>query len=99
MGRTKGELSRLQEEEALLGQNLLSGRVQLDSITKSLRATQDELNQVRPLLHPATGPILKDGPTATPLTDSWQLSAALLTKSQYKHLIHEFRMCEHCYFR
>ena len=49
MGRTKGELSRLQEEEALLGQNLLSGRVQLDSITKSLRATQDELNQVRTL--------------------------------------------------
>uniref|UniRef100_A0A8C4ZFI0 Epidermal growth factor receptor substrate 15-like 1 n=1 Tax=Gadus morhua TaxID=8049 RepID=A0A8C4ZFI0_GADMO len=82
MGRTKGELSRLQEEEALLGQNLLSGRVQLDSITKSLRATQDELNQVRPLLHPATGPILKDGPTATPLTDSWQLSAADSFKSR-----------------
>jgi len=49
MSRTKGELSRLQEEEAQLGQNLLSGRVQLDSITKSLRATQDELSQVQQL--------------------------------------------------
>lgn len=46
MSRTKGELSRLQDEEALLEQNLLSGRVQLDSIVKSLKTTQEEINQV-----------------------------------------------------
>ena len=40
------ELSRLQEEEAQLEQSLLSGRVQLDSIIKSLKTTQDEINQV-----------------------------------------------------
>lgn len=46
MSRTKVELSRLQEEEAQLEQSLLSGRVQLDSIVKSLKTTQDEINQV-----------------------------------------------------
>lgn len=47
MRRTKAELSRLQEEEAQLEQSLLSGRVQLDSIVKSLKTTQEEINQVR----------------------------------------------------
>nr|XP_046264789.1 epidermal growth factor receptor substrate 15-like 1 isoform X2 [Scatophagus argus] len=47
LGHTKVELSRLQEEEAQLEQNLLSGRVQLDSIIKSLKTTQEELNQAR----------------------------------------------------
>ena len=46
MDHTKVELSRLQEEEAQLEQSLLSGRVQLDSIIKSLKSTQDEINQV-----------------------------------------------------
>ncbi|XP_044223817.1 epidermal growth factor receptor substrate 15-like 1 isoform X2 [Thunnus albacares] len=47
LGRTKADLSRLQEEEAQLEQNLLSGRVQLDSIIKSLKTTQEEINQAR----------------------------------------------------
>ncbi|KAJ0012008.1 hypothetical protein NQD34_012983 [Periophthalmus magnuspinnatus] len=46
MSRTRAELSRLQDEEARLEQSLLSGRVQLDSIVKSMKTTQDELNQV-----------------------------------------------------
>lgn len=46
LSRTKMELSRLQEEEAQLEQSLLTGRVQLDSIIKSLKTTQEELNQV-----------------------------------------------------
>lgn len=47
LGRSKMELGQLQEEEAQLEQSLLSGRVQLDSIVKSLKTTQDEINQVR----------------------------------------------------
>uniref|UniRef100_A0A673BPM9 Uncharacterized protein n=1 Tax=Sphaeramia orbicularis TaxID=375764 RepID=A0A673BPM9_9TELE len=47
LSRTKAELSRLQDEEAQLEQNLLSGRVQLDSIMKSLKTTQEEINQAR----------------------------------------------------
>ncbi|XP_041658617.1 epidermal growth factor receptor substrate 15-like 1 isoform X2 [Cheilinus undulatus] len=47
MSRTKMDLSRLQEEEAQLEQSLLTGRVQLDSIIKSLTTTQEELNQAR----------------------------------------------------
>lgn len=47
MGRTKVELTRLSEEETQLEQSLLSGRVQLDSIIKSLKTTQEEINQVR----------------------------------------------------
>ncbi|CAG07182.1 unnamed protein product, partial [Tetraodon nigroviridis] len=45
LGRSKVELSQLQEEEAQLEQSLLSGRVQLDSIIKSLKTTQEEINQ------------------------------------------------------
>ena len=44
--RTKVDLGRLQEEESQLEQSLLAGQVQLDSIIKSLKATQDEINQV-----------------------------------------------------
>ncbi|CAJ1072661.1 epidermal growth factor receptor substrate 15-like 1 isoform X3 [Xyrichtys novacula] len=47
LGRTKIDLSRLQEEEAQLEQSLLTGRVQLDSIIKSLKTTQEEINQAR----------------------------------------------------
>ncbi|XP_039999924.1 epidermal growth factor receptor substrate 15-like 1 isoform X3 [Xiphias gladius] len=47
LSRTKADLSRLQEEEAQLEQSLLSGRVELDSIIKSLKTTQEEINQAR----------------------------------------------------
>uniref|UniRef100_UPI0037E9C62A epidermal growth factor receptor substrate 15-like 1 isoform X2 n=1 Tax=Semicossyphus pulcher TaxID=241346 RepID=UPI0037E9C62A len=47
LSRTKVDLSRLQEEEAQLEQSLLTGRVQLDSIVKSLKTTQEEINQAR----------------------------------------------------
>ncbi|XP_043990917.1 epidermal growth factor receptor substrate 15-like 1 isoform X4 [Gambusia affinis] len=47
LSRTKADLSRLQEEEAQLEQRLVTGRVQLDSIVKSLQTTQDEINQAR----------------------------------------------------
>ncbi|KAM6989219.1 epidermal growth factor receptor substrate 15-like 1 isoform 2-T2 [Tautogolabrus adspersus] len=47
LSRTKMDLSRLQEEEAQLEQSLLTGRVQLDSIIKSLKTTQEEINQAR----------------------------------------------------
>ncbi|XP_029308748.1 epidermal growth factor receptor substrate 15-like 1 isoform X2 [Cottoperca gobio] len=47
LSRTKTDLSRLQDEEVMLEESLLSGRVQLDSITKSLKTTQEEINQAR----------------------------------------------------
>ncbi|XP_034469205.1 epidermal growth factor receptor substrate 15-like 1 isoform X2 [Hippoglossus hippoglossus] len=47
MSRTKADLGRLQDEEAQLEQSLLSGQVQLDSIIKSLKTTQEEINQAR----------------------------------------------------
>lgn len=46
LSRTKANLSRLQEEEAQLEQSLLSARVRLDSIIKSLKTTQEEISQV-----------------------------------------------------
>uniref|UniRef100_A0A8K9V6N5 Epidermal growth factor receptor pathway substrate 15 like 1 n=1 Tax=Oncorhynchus mykiss TaxID=8022 RepID=A0A8K9V6N5_ONCMY len=47
LSRTKSDLNKLQLEETQLEQNLLTGRMQLDSIIKSLKATQDEINQAR----------------------------------------------------
>ncbi|XP_013885891.1 epidermal growth factor receptor substrate 15-like 1 isoform X2 [Austrofundulus limnaeus] len=47
VGRTKLDLSRLQDEESQLEQRLLSGRVQLDSLVKSLKTTQEEITQAR----------------------------------------------------
>uniref|UniRef100_A0A8C7JEX1 Epidermal growth factor receptor substrate 15-like 1 n=1 Tax=Oncorhynchus kisutch TaxID=8019 RepID=A0A8C7JEX1_ONCKI len=47
LSRTKSDLNKLQFEEKQLEQNLLTGRMQLDSIIKSLKATQDEINQAR----------------------------------------------------
>nr|XP_046176947.1 epidermal growth factor receptor substrate 15-like 1 isoform X1 [Oncorhynchus gorbuscha] len=47
LSRTKSDLNKLQLEEKQLEQNLLTGRMQLDSIIKSLKATQDEINQAR----------------------------------------------------
>ncbi|CAB1317054.1 unnamed protein product [Coregonus sp. 'balchen'] len=47
LSRTKSDLNRLQQDENQLEQSLLAGHMQLDSIIKSLKATQDEINQVR----------------------------------------------------
>lgn len=46
LSRTKSELSRLQAEEAQLEQRLLSTRIQLETIVKSLKGTQGEISQV-----------------------------------------------------
>ncbi|XP_019712194.1 epidermal growth factor receptor substrate 15-like 1 [Hippocampus comes] len=47
VGRTKADLGRLQDEEAQLEQSLHSGRLQLDSIVKSLQTTHEEISQAR----------------------------------------------------
>uniref|UniRef100_A0A8C2CL68 Epidermal growth factor receptor pathway substrate 15-like 1a n=1 Tax=Cyprinus carpio TaxID=7962 RepID=A0A8C2CL68_CYPCA len=47
LGRAKADLNRLQQEEAQLEQSLQAGRIQLETIIKSLKATQDEINQAR----------------------------------------------------
>lgn len=47
LGRAKADLNRLQQEEAQLEQSLQAGRIQLETIIKSLKATQDEINQVQ----------------------------------------------------
>uniref|UniRef100_A0A6Q2X7Q7 Epidermal growth factor receptor pathway substrate 15 like 1 n=1 Tax=Esox lucius TaxID=8010 RepID=A0A6Q2X7Q7_ESOLU len=47
LSRTKSDLNRLQQDEAQMEQSLLAGRMQLDSIIKSLKATQEEINQAR----------------------------------------------------
>ncbi|XP_023821222.1 epidermal growth factor receptor substrate 15-like 1 isoform X3 [Oryzias latipes] len=47
LSRTKSELSRLQAEEAQLEQRLLSTRIQLETIVKSLKGTQGEISQAR----------------------------------------------------
>lgn len=46
MSRAKADLGRLQQEESQLEQSLAAGKVQLETIIKSLKATQDEINQV-----------------------------------------------------
>ncbi len=48
LGRAKADLNCLQHEEAQLEQSLQAGRIQLETIIKSLKATQDEINQVVP---------------------------------------------------
>uniref|UniRef100_A0A673IHH5 Epidermal growth factor receptor substrate 15-like 1 n=1 Tax=Sinocyclocheilus rhinocerous TaxID=307959 RepID=A0A673IHH5_9TELE len=45
LGRAKADLNHLQQEEAQLEQSLQAGRIQLETIIKSLKATQDEINQ------------------------------------------------------
>ena len=44
--RAKADLGRLQQEESQLEQSLSAGKIQLETIIKSLKATQDEINQV-----------------------------------------------------
>ncbi|CAK6975018.1 epidermal growth factor receptor substrate 15-like 1 isoform X4 [Scomber scombrus] len=45
--RAKADLGRLQQEENQLEQSLAAGKIQLETIIKSLKATQDEINQAR----------------------------------------------------
>ncbi|XP_034036071.1 epidermal growth factor receptor substrate 15-like 1 isoform X2 [Thalassophryne amazonica] len=47
LSRVKADLSRLQQEESQLEQSLAAGKIQLETIIKSLKATQDEINQAR----------------------------------------------------
>lgn len=47
LNRAKADLGRLQQEENQLEQSLAAGKIQLETIIKSLKATQDEINQVR----------------------------------------------------
>lgn len=47
LSRAKTDLNRLQQEENQLEQSLAAGKIQLETIIKSLKATQDEINQVR----------------------------------------------------
>lgn len=42
----KADLGRLQHEENQLEQSLAAGKIQLETIIKSLKTTQDEINQV-----------------------------------------------------
>ena len=44
--RAKADLGHLQQEENQLEQSLAAGKLQLETIIKSLKATQDEINQV-----------------------------------------------------
>ncbi|KFV62426.1 Epidermal growth factor receptor substrate 15-like 1, partial [Dryobates pubescens] len=46
LNRAKAELNRLQQEETQLEQSIQAGKVQLETIIKSLKSTQDEINQV-----------------------------------------------------
>ena len=48
LNRAKSELNRLQQEETQLEQSIQAGKVQLETIIKSLKSTQDEINQVSP---------------------------------------------------
>ena len=48
LNRAKSELNRLQQEETQLEQSIQAGKVQLETIIKSLRSTQDEISQVPP---------------------------------------------------
>ncbi|XP_055364431.1 epidermal growth factor receptor substrate 15-like 1 isoform X4 [Betta splendens] len=47
LSRAKTDLGHLQQEENQLEQSLVVGRIQLETIIKSLKATQDEINQAR----------------------------------------------------
>lgn len=46
LNRAKSELNRLQQEETQLEQSIQAGKVQLETIIKSLKSTQEEINQV-----------------------------------------------------
>lgn len=46
LNRAKSELNRLQQEETQLEQSIQAGRAQLETILRSLKCTQDDINQV-----------------------------------------------------
>lgn len=50
LSKAKTELNKLQQEESQLEQSIEAGKVQLETIIKSLKSTQDEINQVRILV-------------------------------------------------
>uniref|UniRef100_A0A8C8HU57 Epidermal growth factor receptor pathway substrate 15-like 1a n=1 Tax=Oncorhynchus tshawytscha TaxID=74940 RepID=A0A8C8HU57_ONCTS len=47
LSRAKADLNRLQLEESQMEQSLTAGKFQLETIIRSLKATQDEINQAR----------------------------------------------------
>ncbi|XP_029943510.1 epidermal growth factor receptor substrate 15-like 1 isoform X2 [Salarias fasciatus] len=47
LSRAQLDLDRLHQEEEQLAQNLAAGKVQLETIIKSLKATQDQIHQAR----------------------------------------------------
>lgn len=51
LNRAKAELNRLQQEETQLEQSIQAGKVQLETIIKSLKSTQEEINQVFTVLY------------------------------------------------
>ncbi|XP_077715656.1 epidermal growth factor receptor substrate 15-like 1 isoform X5 [Canis aureus] len=53
LNRAKSELTRLQQEETQLEQSIQAGKVQLETIIKSLKSTQDEINQDDPFKNKA----------------------------------------------
>lgn len=46
LNRAKSELNRLQQEETQLEQSIQAGRAKLETILRSLKCTQDDINQV-----------------------------------------------------
>lgn len=46
LGEAREELGRLQHEETRLEQSVCAGRTRLDAVTRSLKATQEEISQV-----------------------------------------------------
>ncbi|XP_062452229.1 epidermal growth factor receptor substrate 15-like 1 isoform X6 [Rhea pennata] len=53
LNRAKAELNRLQQEETQLEQSIQAGKVQLETIIKSLKSTQEEINQDDPFKNKA----------------------------------------------
>lgn len=51
LNRAKAELNRLQQEETQLEQSIQAGKVQLETIIKSLKSTQEEINQVSTVVY------------------------------------------------
>lgn len=59
LNRAKAELNRLQQEETQLEQSIQAGKVQLETIIKSLKSTQEEINQVFTVAYTPSGLLLE----------------------------------------
>lgn len=59
LNRAKAELNRLQQEETQLEQSIQAGKVQLETIIKSLKSTQEEINQVFTVAYTTSGLLLE----------------------------------------